>query len=233
MTEQHKETLEEFRKSFNYGSRTDLLFKFLGSPNVTDDEAADFFQGLLWKLGDAIDTGDFEDIVWHVYELQVQGYTPKEGPGSNFIYDTTPWTPLGKPLSDSKIALISAGGLYVDGDDPMGPDAPTQEEAIPRISEFLRNPPQLATIPVDTPKSKIRVRHPGYDIRGTQRDYNVVFPLDRLKEMEDEGVIGELSDENYSFVGASSQKRLLAEGAPKWADMLKAKGVDAALLVAA
>lgn len=235
MFEQHPETLEEFRKSFNYGSRNDLLFKFLGSRGVTDEDAAGFFQGLLEHIGDAADTGDFSNVLQHVYEAQVEGYTPKEqsGGSSGFEYDTAPWTPMAKPLSQSRLALISAGGLYVDGDDPLGPNAPTQAEAIPRIGEFLRAAPILSKIPLDTPPNMICVRHPGYDIRGAMRDYNVVFPVDRLKELNDEGVIGELSDENYSFVGASSQKRLLAEGAPMWAETLKAKGIDAALLVAA
>lgn len=228
-------SFEAFRKSINYGSRTDLLFKFVGSPNVSDDEAADFFQGLLARLGDAADTGDFSDVLQHVYDAQVAGYTPKEqtGSSSGFSYDTAPWTPMAKPLSESKIALISAGGLYVHGDDPLGPDSPTQAEAIDRIGEFLRSAPVLSSIPLNTPPDEIRVRHPGYDIRGTLRDYNVVFPIDRLKELSDEGAIGELSDENYSFVGASSQKRLLAEGAPLWAEKLKDNGVDAVLLVAA
>ena len=235
MTEQNVESFDDFRKSFSYGSRTDLLFKFLGSPNVSDGEAADFFQKLLERIGDAADTGDFSEVLQHVYDSQVTGYTPREqmGNSSGFSYDTAPWTPMTKPLAESKLALISAGGLYVHGDDPLGPKGPSQAEAIPRIGEFLRSAPVLSTIPLDTPPEMICVRHPGYDIRGTLRDYNVVFPVDRLRELRNEGIIGELSDENYSFVGASSQKRLLSEGAPVWAEKLKDRGVDAALLVAA
>ena len=239
MTEQdknHEETIEEFRKSLNYGSRNDLLFKFLGGNNLGSDDTADFLQELLTRLGDAYDTGEFDGVVQHMYESQVRGYTPKpQPPGAptGFEYDDSPWTPLAKPLSESRLVMISTGGLFVDGDDPMGPDGPTQEEAIPRIGEFLRGPAMLATIPLNTPPNMMRVRHPGYDIRGTQRDYNVVFPVDRLKELHQEGVIGELAGDNYSFVGATSQKRLLAESAPAWAEMLKEHAVDVALLVGA
>ena len=125
MVEQHAETLEEFRKSFNYGSRNDLLFKFLGSRGVTDEDAASFFQGLLEHIGDATDTGDFSNVLRHIYEAQVDGYTPKEqsGGSSGFEYDTAPWTPMAKPLSQSRLALISAGGLYVEGDDRNLPGA--------------------------------------------------------------------------------------------------------------
>ena len=42
------ESFEDFKKSFSYGSRTDLNFKFLAK--LSDDQAAKFFQDLLWKL---------------------------------------------------------------------------------------------------------------------------------------------------------------------------------------
>lgn len=231
--EQHQETVEEFRRSFSYSSRTDLLFKFLASRNLTDQDAAEFFRGLLERLGESVDTGDWSGVTEHVYESQVRGYTPNDPSALPFHYDTGPWTPMRRPLSEARVALISAGGLFVEGDDPLGPDGPTQEEAIPRIGEFLRSAPVLSVIPRDTATDRLRVRHPGYDICGAARDYNVVFPIDRLKELAEEGVFGELADEHYSFVGASSQRRLLDEGAPVWAQRLRSQGVDAALLVAA
>jgi D-proline reductase (dithiol) PrdB len=231
--EQHQETVEEFRKSFSYGSRTDLLFKFLASRNLTDQQAAGFFRGLLERLGESLDTGDWSGVTEHVYESQVRGYTPADPATLPFHYDSAPWTPMRRPLSESRVALISAGGIFVEGDDPMGPDGPTQEEAIPRIGEFVRSAPILSVIPRDTAPDRLRVRHPGYDIRGAVCDYNAVFPIDRLKELAEEGVIGELADEHYSFVGASSQLRLLDEGAPVWTERLRSRGVDAALLVAA
>ena len=232
MSENGRETFEEFRKSFSYGSRNDLLFKFIGGRGVEDQEAGEFFRGLLEGLGEAFDTGDYDRVLDYCYQWQVRGYTPAEDAEPAFHYDTTPWTPLGKPLSESRVALISTGGLHVDGDDPLGPNGPTQEEVVPRIQEFLRSPPVLATIPKDVEGDRLRVRHPGYDIRGALKDHNVIFPIDRLKELESEGVIGELAEENYSFVGASSQKRLLLI-APEWAERLKEKEVDAVMLVGA
>ena len=59
-----------------------------------------------------------------------------------------------------------------------------------------------------------------------------MFPVDRLIELETEGFVGQVAEEHYSFVEATSQKRLLFE-APAWADRLKAEGVDVVLLVAA
>jgi D-proline reductase (dithiol) PrdB len=107
----------------------------------------------------------------------------------------------------------------------------TQEEAMRRIGEFLSTEPTLSAIPRDTSLGDLRVRHGGYDIRGAQADPNVAFPLQRLLELEAEGVIGELAPQAYSFVGACAQTRLLKHAGPKWVEALQGQQVDAALLV--
>lgn len=236
MTEAKQETLEEFRQSLMYGSRTDLLFKFIASEGYTDGDAAEFLSGLMRELGVAFDTVDYERVKQYVFEWQVGGYAPRgeNGEGADrYNYDSSPWTPLKKPLSESRVTLVSAGGVFVEGDDPLGPDGESQEEAIEHIADYFRRAPTLSVIPSDVDRARLRVRHPGYDIRGAQRDHNVVFPIDRLKELHEEGVIGELSEETYSFVGAAPQRRLLGESAPVWAEQLNEQKIDAALLVAA
>jgi D-proline reductase (dithiol) PrdB len=97
----------------------------------------------------------------------------------------------------------------------------------------LREAPQLSSIPIATPSSNLRVRHGGYDIRAAARDPNVVLPLDRLRDLAAEGVIGELAPRAYSFVGAAAQTPLRRESAPGWAAMLRGEGVDAVVLVPA
>lgn len=222
-----QESFEEFKNSFAYGSRTDLGFKFLS--NLSDQDAGKFFQDLLWKLGDAFDDGRFDRIVEHVYEWQVHAYA-EEG---QWAYAEGPFMPLRKPLSESRLVLMSSSGHFVEGNDPepFGIKNMTQEEAAERILDFIRSEPRLSPIPIGTPKEKLRVRHGGYDIRGAQADPNVVFPHEILLELEREGRIGELVREAYSFVGACSQKRLLKESGPQWVRMLQGKQIDAALLV--
>jgi D-proline reductase (dithiol) PrdB len=227
------ESLAAFLESFAYGSRNDLLFKFLHPRNgLKEQGGAEFFRRLLELLGEAFDTGDYSEVVEHCVSAQLEGYTPSSNTVPLWAYDDTPWAPLAKPLSESRLALISAGGLFVEHDDPL-PDQPTQEQAIPRIDEFLRMEPTLSEIPLNVDRSTLRVRHPGYDIRGTERDHNVVFPIDRLLEAQQNGTVGEIAETNYSFVGATSQLRLKKHAAPAWAGMLIERGVDAALLVGA
>ena len=52
---EHQETFESFKKSFFYGSRSDMSFKFLA--HLSDDQASDFFTGLLARIVDAYDSG--------------------------------------------------------------------------------------------------------------------------------------------------------------------------------
>ncbi|MFQ5742502.1 MAG: glycine/sarcosine/betaine reductase selenoprotein B family protein [Acidobacteriota bacterium] len=229
--EPQQESFEEFKNSFFYGSRTDLLFKFLKS--LEAPQAAEFFRALLESLGECLDDGDFNRVIELVVDWQVRGYEASEGGKSPWVYDDAPFTPLAKPLSGSRLALLTSSGHFVDGDDPepFGVKKMSQQEAVSRIGDFLKVAPQLSAIPFDTPRGKLRVRHGGYDIRGAQAEPNVVLPLDRLRELEAEGAIGELLPEAFSFVGAASQLRLIKESAPAWAAMLQQRGVDVALLV--
>lgn len=221
------ESLEGFKNSFSYGSRTDMNFKFL--KNLSEEDAAQFFQDLLWKLGDASNDGMLNPIIEHIYQWQVNAYCGR----LRWEYEDAPITRMSKPLSQARIGLLSTSGHFVEGDDPQpfGVTDMSQKEALMRISEFLKEEPPLSRIPIDTPREKLRVRHGGYDIRAAQLDLNTVFPLDRILELEKEGKIGEVMKIAYSFVGASSQYLLMNKAIPKWIDLLKDHGVDGMILV--
>ena len=68
-----------------------------------------------------------------------------------------------------------------------------------------------------------------FDRTGYQQDLNVVFPIERLREMAIGKVIGSVADYHYSFMGATYP----AEMAPlvrKIAGFLKKDQVNAVLL---
>ena len=231
--ESSKESFEKFKDSFNYGSRTNLLFKFLRA--VPEDEAATFFEDLLVKVGDTIDDGDAARLAEHVYKWQVRGYTPAPDAVPNFRYDDGPFTPMRKQLSESRLALVASSGHFLRGDDPepFGETGMDQAEAVRRIGDFLKIAPFMSEIPYDAPVDALETRHGGYDITAARKDRNTQLPIDRLRELRDEGVIGSLSPSAYSFVGAASQLRLLKESGPQLAERLIDQEVDATLLVAA
>lgn len=221
------ESFVDFKNSFSYGSRNDLNFKSL--KGLSEEDAADFFQQLLWKLGDAYDSDDWSPVLELVRTGQAANYA---GP-SRWVYDDGPHTPLGKPLSAAKIALITSTGHFVEGEDPrpFGIENMSQEEAARRIDDFLKEAPVLSEIPVETPHDRLRARHGGYDVRGVLADHNVAFPTDHLRALVGEGVIGSLNPTAYSLVGACAQTPLIKRTAPRWVEMWKAAGIDGAVLV--
>lgn len=224
------ETFEEFRTSFSYGSRSDLNFKFLKS--LSDEEASEFFEGLLEHLGDAYDHARLGDIIDHVVEWQARAYTPGPDAKRRWVYPDGPFSAPKKPLTESRLALLTSSGHFPHDDDPepFGVVGMTQEEAEERISEFLKVAPDLSRVPVSFTSEQLRVRHGGYDVTSAALDHNVAFPIDILRDLESEGVVGELHPYAYSFVGAASQGRLLKE-IPAWAAMLDEAEVDVVLLV--
>lgn len=131
--------------------------------------------------------------------------------------DPPPWTPLRKPIAQSKLALIGSGGiLYRDQ---------------PR---FHREDATYRLIPKNAAQADLDVWHFGYKTADASRDHNCVFPLARLRELEAEGVIGEFADPAYSFMGGIySARKVREELAPRLLDELKAAHVDACLLVPA
>ncbi len=220
------ETIEEFKNSFFYGKRKDLLFKFL--KNLSPDDAQDFLASVLRDLGGALDTGDIDPLVARVYEAQYRAYQPPPGGDPKWSYETAPFTPLQKPLSECRVALVTSSGHFVEGDDPkpFGIEGLSQDEAENRIADFLKDVPALSEIPVDTPRERLRVRHPGYDVRGALLDPNVTFPLDPMRKL-----VSDLHDTAYSFVGAASQLRLKKECIPEWVRRFMEAGVEAMVLV--
>lgn len=228
-TQPPAETFEEFKNSFSYGSRSNLNFKFL--KNLSNEQAGEFFKELLQKLGESLADGDVRPLHQLVVEWQIRGYT---APGA-FAYADAPFIPLLKPVSQSRLMLLTSSGHFVDGHDPepFGIKDMTQQQAEAMIDDFLKSEPVLSSIPIDTPREHLRVRHGGYHTHGARSDPNVVFPLERMRELQREGVIGTLVDEAFSFMGATAQTRLLKHAGPEWVKLFKQKQVEAALLVPA
>jgi D-proline reductase (dithiol) PrdB len=125
-----------------------------------------------------------------------------------------PWTPLAKPIKECRLALVSSGGFYVAGQEPFG-----------------ENDTSYRLIPADTRVEDLRIFHHGYRDNDADRDPNCVFPLDRLRDLQAAGVIGELADVAVTFVMTYAARRDITERGPRIAAELKARGVDAALCV--
>ncbi len=227
------QTCDELRRSFSYGSRSNLNVKFL--KDLDDAEFGDLLEELFAATSATADDGDASRITDVLYRWQVHAYCGHLGDPADFPHrhDDTPIAPLSKPLSECRVALLASSGHFVDGDDPepLGVVGMTQEEAEARIGEFLREAPTLSAIPVDTRPERLRVRHGGYPIASVAADHQVALPLGHLARLAADGVIGELAPTAYSFVGAAAQARLRKDVGPAWAQQLVDEQVDAVLLV--
>src|SRR5260370_20724287 len=128
-------------------------------------------------------------------------------------FATTPWVE-GPPLADRRVAIVSSAGLVVRGEKP-----------------FRGRDPDYRVIPSETRPEQLMFSHISINLdrSGFQEDWNVVFPLDRLRELAAEGGIGSVAPTHYSFMGAADSVQVEPD-ARDVASRLKAGGVDAALL---
>jgi D-proline reductase (dithiol) PrdB len=75
-------------------------------------------------------------------------------------------------------------------------------------------------------------RSESFSREGLAKDRNLVFPIDRMHELERDGVIGRFNPRCLSFMGSiTAPGRLVAETAPAAAELFVGDGVDVALLV--
>ncbi len=138
-------------------------------------------------------------------------------------YGPPPWTPLHKPLQDCVVALVTTAGVHLNDDEPF--DMGDKE-----------GDPTYRVIPRDTSYDHLHITHDYYDHRDADKDLNIVLPLDRLRELATEGMIGGVAPFHYSFMGHIDGRhvsRLLSVTAPEVAQRLKRERVDAVLLTPA
>ena len=134
--------------------------------------------------------------------------------------DDVPWTPLGKPLSESTVAIVTTAGLHLRNYTPFNRDHPGGESTY-RI------------LPADADAADIVQSHfsIGFDRTAIYRDINITYPIDRMRELAEKGRIGALAPNNYSFMGALRDCTVVAEQTgPEVAQRLKAEGADLVFL---
>ena len=68
-----------------------------------------------------------------------------------------------------------------------------------------------------------------FDRSGFQRDLNVVYPIDRLRELAAEGVIGGVAETHYTVMGSTDPVGMV-EAADQIAGQLRQERIDAVLL---
>lgn len=137
---------------------------------------------------------------------------------------STPWTPLAKPLSETRVALVTTAGINVRGVEP--PFDYHREQREPNWGD-----PTFRRIPRDVRQEQIQTGHLHINNQDIERDFNVAIPISRMIELEAAGVIGSLAPTNYSFMGYQPDTTEWTERyAPEAVRLMKEEGVDAVVL---
>lgn len=148
------------------------------------------------------------------YMARTRGYYEAQGFERAYVwahFEDVPFTPLGKPLTESKLAVVSTSALY------------DREATDPRYvaSGSMQEPP--ARLYANDLAWAKNVTH--MDDRGSY------FPVEPLKAMVDDGRLGALSGRFHCAPTEYSQRRTREGDAPEILQRLREDGADIALLV--
>lgn len=127
-----------------------------------------------------------------------------------------PWAPLQQPLAEATVALVTTGGVHCCSDKPF----------VPKSDASFRLIPRTAT------SANLCITHEHYDRRDAARDLNLIFPLQRLLELEAEGIVGHVAETHYGFGFTDNPHDLLLPG-HEVGMLLAQANVDLVLLVPA
>jgi hypothetical protein len=126
-----------------------------------------------------------------------------------------PWTPLTKPLSECRVAIVTTAALHTVGDEGFAPDDATYR-----------------VLPADRRDLVLGHWSPNFDRSGFVADLNVVYPADRLEELAADGTIGSVSPHHFAFAGNQEDTLtgIRLDSGPAVARLLRDDDVDVVLL---
>jgi len=134
-----------------------------------------------------------------------------------------PFAPLKKPLSQSRVGLITTAAPFQPDKGDQGPGAPYNGSA-----KFYRVYSGDTAIDHD-----LRISHIGYDrVHTAATDSKTWFPLPLLREVAKAGRIGALAPRFHGAPTNRSQRVTLEQDCPELLARLREDQVDVAVLVA-
>lgn len=140
-----------------------------------------------------------------------------------YRYRKVDWGPgaqLAKPLSHARLALVTTAGFF-------------RPEQAPFDRSIRGGDPTFRVLPVDTELTELQLgqKSQAFDPSGLKQDKNLAFPLQRFKELQEEGTIGGVSARHISFMGSiTAPGRLIRETGPQAVRILAEDQVEAVFL---
>ena len=134
-----------------------------------------------------------------------------------------PWTPLDKSISETIFTLMTSAGISMKSDPPFDMEG---EKAEPTWGD-----PSYREIPKTATENDIEVNHLHVNTAYIKQDINVMLPLARFQEFEQEGVIGKLAPTCYSYYGYQMDPTaLLNETMPQVTQRMRQENAEAVFL---
>lgn len=129
-------------------------------------------------------------------------------------FDSEPWV-TGPPLAERRVAIVTSAGLHRRDDRSFD-----MRDTGYRVIDGTLSADALVMTHSST----------NFDRTGFQQDVNVVFPIDRLRELAAAGEIGSVARFHYSVMGAGWLPHEIEPTAAELAGLLKEDAVNAVLL---
>jgi D-proline reductase (dithiol) PrdB len=122
-----------------------------------------------------------------------------------------PFTPFDRELSKATVALVSSAGVH------------RRDQSAFNIVDELGDL-TFRIIGGDVNTSDLMVTHHHYDHSDADGDINVVFPIERLRELASEGFIGAVAPEHVGYMGYTMRlKQMYEQTAPEIANEIDKK----------
>jgi D-proline reductase (dithiol) PrdB len=130
-----------------------------------------------------------------------------------------PFTPFDGELGRATISIVTAAGVHLREQEPFN------------VSDELGDL-TFRLIPPDVDSADLMVTHHHYDHSDADEDINVVFPIDALRDLKEEGFIREVAAKHVGYMGYTMQLKAMYEGtAPQIANEIdRGSRADAVIL---
>ena len=136
-------------------------------------------------------------------------WTPNEKPA---------WTPARKPLNESRIALVTSGGVHLKSQTPF--------DVLSEYGDW-----SYRRIPADTPPDQLMISDNHFDHSEPDQDINCVLPITHIRTLSQEGIIGSVAKNHYGFMGfIPNPDKLINETAPQVAQAFIDDNIDIVFL---
>jgi D-proline reductase (dithiol) PrdB len=140
--------------------------------------------------------------------------------GTQPLPEAVPWTEPRVPLERAAVGLVTLAGVHLRAQPPFDMTRAAGDAS-------------FRVIPGTASMRDLTITHDYYDHAAADRDPNVVFPLERLREFAAAGRIGRVAPRHVGAMGhvlGREERRLVEQSAPAIAQLLRADQVDYVVL---